>query len=132
MTVVNMPTTSSSGSTRPFPADSFYAAAAELSVESLNNQFPYPVAPWLQRGQMAQSALCIHAQATNTIVIRPSSPLNSDIGSWVDVVFKGMGDIMIHDCTGHWVHVVVGNRVAGRGEADAMTLLINNNSDLDP
>ncbi|KAK0508656.1 hypothetical protein JMJ35_008932 [Cladonia borealis] len=43
--VVNLPTTSSTGFTGHFPAESHYAAATEPSVESLNNQFPYPGAP---------------------------------------------------------------------------------------
>ncbi len=42
-----------------------------------------------------------------------------------------MGDITIHDCTGHRVHILVGSRAAGREEADVMTLLTYNNSDLD-
>lgn len=43
--VVNLPTTSFPSFTGPFPAQSRYAAAAEPSVESSNNHFPYLGAP---------------------------------------------------------------------------------------
>ena len=38
---------------------------------------------------MAQSTLFFHAQATNMILSRLRSPLNSAIGSYVDIVLKG-------------------------------------------
>ena len=46
--VVNLPTTSSPNFARPFPAESHHAAAAEPSVESLNNHLPYLGAPAAQ------------------------------------------------------------------------------------
>ena len=51
--------------------------------------------------------------------------------SQVDIVFEWMGDITIHDCTRHGVPVLVGGKASGREEANMVTLLTNDNSNLD-
>ena len=51
--------------------------------------------------------------------------------SQVDIVLEWMGDITIHNCTRHGVPVLVGGKASGREEANMMTLLTNNNSNLD-
>ena len=51
--------------------------------------------------------------------------------SQVDIVFEWMGDITIHDCTRHGVPVLVGGKASGREEANVVTLLTNDNSNLD-
>lgn len=67
----------------------------------------------------------------HVIVSRSSCSLDGDMRSQVDIVLEGMRDITIHDCTRHRVHILIGSKARWREETNMVTLLTNNNSDLD-
>ena len=67
----------------------------------------------------------------HVIVGRSSCSLDGDMRSQVDIVLEGMRDITIHDCTWHRVHILIGSKARWWEEANMVSLLTNNNSDLD-